>query len=846
MKSEKMIELRRHLPESLLQSILYKPMLIVAAPSGYGKTTIVRSFFGRHPEINTIWFSLGEDETDDNWLWQKICNQFKGLNENVYRQLKELGLPRTGQSMELLSQIILDNLEGPVCLVIDDYQECKSQAINYLLARLGNAEIPNLHIMVISRIYPDFPYEDMLLKGYCNIIDQQALTLSAEETAEIYELNCVKLSQEELARLVEYTDGWIAAVYLTLHDYKRLGHLRLSMNMIHLLKTAIYDKFPRPIQQVLAKMSLFDGFTLEEARYVTEVDLQEIALQGMMEIFGFGHYDVKDGKYIIHSLLRTVARAELDKSEEDKNALYNRDGQWQERHGNLIQAIVNYRKCNNTERIFQLLSGKVNILLYDDAPLLFEDYFQEQPLSVRLQHPAAYLNYIYFLSIQHNTAEGRRLFEEAQEGYDKLQDNELPWEQERLRGELLIIKSLLEFNNLDKMMECMEQAFLLLSGRFSSIFENNLLTYGTPYTLHLYHREQGRLRHMVEKEKEYTRYFMKLMQRVDGGWDELYDAEYEVTIGNMEKALELAKKVSEKARFRKQICVVVSSYYTRFWCLIYLGRVKEFEQTMEELHQEMKGISRPVFVIDYELTYGNAYAKINRLNKVPEWIYNFNLDECSQIIRSVRGGCITYGVILRQRKQWLRLDALAEEMLMPYEKSTHLYALIAAYIYKSIASNYLEGEEKALQWLQKALDIARTDSIKSSFIENGFELLPLLKKLSKTDSYCKELIPYCERWVENNKKFEHKQEEVQLTQRELEIMQLVKEGQRNNEISEKLHIALVTVEKTLTNIYRKLGVSNRAAAVAKYGGGGERPERIDRYGSPYFSIKRSVQSSSAG
>lgn len=816
---EKLTELHRQNLEDALQNILYKPMTIVVAPSGYGKTTVVRKFFKKHPETEAIWFSLGEGERDDNWLWQRICFQFIGLSKDVFNQLIELGLPKTGQEMECLFQIIIDNLNRSICLVIDDYQECKSCEINYILYRLGQADIPNLHLVVISRTHPDFPYEEMMLRGCCSILDQRALTLSVEETVEIYKLNGVTLSEKEIENLVEYTDGWIAAVYLTLLDYKRIGHLRLSMDMIHLLRTAIFDKFPKEVQQVLAQMSVFDKYTLEEARYVTEIDLQEISLQSMMETYGFGHYDIKDGKYMVHSLLRTVAREELDKSGADKNRLYYRDGVWQEKNDSIIRAIINYRKCNQRDEIYRLLSGKDNIKLYDKAPLMFKEFFLEEPLNIRLQHPAAYLSYIYFLSIQYNGVEGQRMLEEALQGYEICNEQDLPWDYDRIKGELSIIESLFAFNNLDYMTGYMQKADELLQGNASSIFESNLLTYGTPYTLHLYHREIGDLKRVVEREKEYTRYFMKLIQHVEGGWDELHDAEYELTIGNMEKALELAKVVSAKAKFRKQTCVIISGYYTRLWVLIYLGKVEEFEQAIEELHAEMKNVTSSVLVIDYELTYGSAYAKINRLDKIPEWIYNFDLDECSQIVKSVRSGCMTYGIILQQLKQWVHLDALAEQMMMPYKKLTHLYVLIAAYLYKAIAATHLENETTGMEWLKKALHIAEADDIKAPFIENAKELLPLLSKLSDTNSFSKKLLPYCETYAVNVKKFDRKKEKVQLTPREKEIMQLVKEGLHNNEIGERLHIAPVTVEKTLTNIYRKLGVSNRAAAVSKCGGG---------------------------
>jgi two-component system NarL family response regulator len=53
-----------------------------------------------------------------------------------------------------------------------------------------------------------------------------------------------------------------------------------------------------------------------------------------------------------------------------------------------------------------------------------------------------------------------------------------------------------------------------------------------------------------------------------------------------------------------------------------------------------------------------------------------------------------------------------------------------------------------------------------------------------------------------------------LTAREIQIMQLVSEGLRNKEIAAALSISEVTVITHLRNIYSKLGVNDRTAALA--------------------------------
>jgi NarL family two-component system response regulator YdfI len=53
-----------------------------------------------------------------------------------------------------------------------------------------------------------------------------------------------------------------------------------------------------------------------------------------------------------------------------------------------------------------------------------------------------------------------------------------------------------------------------------------------------------------------------------------------------------------------------------------------------------------------------------------------------------------------------------------------------------------------------------------------------------------------------------------LTGRELEVLAAVAKGERNKEIAYRLGISERTVKAHLTNVYNKLGVDSRAAAVA--------------------------------
>jgi two-component system nitrate/nitrite response regulator NarL len=59
-----------------------------------------------------------------------------------------------------------------------------------------------------------------------------------------------------------------------------------------------------------------------------------------------------------------------------------------------------------------------------------------------------------------------------------------------------------------------------------------------------------------------------------------------------------------------------------------------------------------------------------------------------------------------------------------------------------------------------------------------------------------------------------------LTQREREVLRLVADGCSAPDMAERLHLSQGTVKSHLQHLYQKLGVSDRAAAVAEAMRGG--------------------------
>lgn len=800
--------------ENILDEVIDKPLIMVVAPSGYGKSTLVRRYFTGKKGIWSVWFPLQSDEQDDNWVWKRLCKKIGEYNEELNDKFEQMELPESKQEITYIIKLLNMYVKTPFYIIMDDYQECSSRCIDELVTQIAGS-VDLIHIVLISRVLPEnIAHEELMLKGKCVCLSQQILKLTDEEMTEIFKENGIELTKKEQDLLYTHTDGWISAVYLCLYEYKKRGRFGNFLGVNHLLKTTIYDKLKARMRKFFMQVSLFDWFDTEGASYVTQTNITENELFECMEKFGFLDYDINSHSFAMHNLFRNVAHMELERSNIDVKLLYDRAGEVSEKRNKYIRAIKYYSKAENWNRIAYLYSGNNGRRLIEQAPNIFMDIKENIKEYVWKNYPTTALNYLYYRTLRDNSYSVMPLYQEV---VDEIKNHPVWKNDKRLMGEMMMIKSILEFNDIDKMTKCLYKAQEYFENKTSVIFEKSLLTYGTTCMTILYFNEAGSLKRVVEQEKQYAKAYMSLTKGSKEGWDTFFDAEYALITGDCEKAYNFAHQVLLQNILRNQPCIIISCYYIILKCLIYLGRKEEFETRIKELNGLIENTKYPLLVMDAELVKGYAYACLGQRDNMPEWLSNFRLENCSKSMRNIRSGCTTYGQLMCYEKNWDMLDMIGQQMMVPYENTSHIYPFITGCIYRAIAKYNLNCKQEAEDFLKQAVEMSKTDYVKMPFIENGIELEPLIDSFGMNDFFepIKPLIDKHKIGINKFLKIKTKDNKYKLTKREAELMEYVKAGYKNAQISEKMHIALVTVEKNLTNIYRKLGVTNRTSAIMK-------------------------------
>jgi LuxR family maltose regulon positive regulatory protein len=167
----------------------------------------------------------------------------------------------------------------------------------------------------------------------------------------------------------------------------------------------------------------------------------------------------------------------------------------------------------------------------------------------------------------------------------------------------------------------------------------------------------------------------------------------------------------------------------------------------------------------------------------------------------------------------------AEKLLSRLSASTGERLGSRIIILTLLAAACKEQPSLADQYLEEALRLAEPEGYIRTFLNMGNPLWTILKSWlnhqpenddESLKSYAYKIILAFE--ANTNIRAESEKENIlpeTLSQRELEVLQLVAEGLTNQQIATRLVISIRTVKKHIENIHGKLGVKNRTQATTR-------------------------------
>jgi LuxR family transcriptional regulator, maltose regulon positive regulatory protein len=199
-----------------LDGVQEAAVTLVAAPPGYGKTTVVRTWCAQR-EAAVAWVTLDATDNDSTRLWSYVATAADRVRNGLGRgALQRLMLP--GGSMEFAVDELMNALatfDRELVIVLDDLHEvtdseCMS-SIDYALAHRP----PSVHFVLITRTDPALELAAFRAGGSLVELRTDSLAFTTDEArALLVEGAEIDLSADDIETLYRRTDGWPAALVL--------------------------------------------------------------------------------------------------------------------------------------------------------------------------------------------------------------------------------------------------------------------------------------------------------------------------------------------------------------------------------------------------------------------------------------------------------------------------------------------------------------------------------------------------------------------------------------------------------------------------------------------------------
>ncbi|MCC2878193.1 LuxR C-terminal-related transcriptional regulator [Lachnoclostridium pacaense] len=816
----KRIYLRRPRIEREFNNMSSYPLTILQAAMGFGKSSSIQAYMAAR-EYSPIYIPLSGSCGSIAYFWERLTSLIEKRNASLGSRLKNLGLPMDMAQLAKIVNLISDTrFDTPVWVILDDYQFIDEADTANLLTAIVAENIPNLHIILLTRSIRALPVTELLSKGLCHIISQDTLRFRKPEINQYFRLQDMEVSGENTDKIFQWTGGWITGIYLLSQRLKN-GEMTLSNEPLEvLLENNFYKTYSPEVQNLLEECSFLDSFTSEQAVCITGNTEAPAILRGLLTSNALivlheesSHYQITD-----------IFKAFLQKKAESKGCataqLYLRMAEWFIGHGNQFRAYNYFYLAGDHDRILRDLDSDQDLDIGAIQYHMIKEILEEITQDKEFTYPLAMLRYLRAsLLWSHDLVQTKKLIVQklgTMECYFKQGALPVP-RKSRILGEIHNTWIFCAFNDPYEIVEHAKKAVGYFNGRYSCIVSNRTeFTYGAPSMLYTYYTTPGRLTADASFISENYAWLERAVQYCGHGYRNLIQAELSLETGDFDAVRLPARKSIIESRMYNQLSIEICAVFALARHALISREPVKARQLMQELMDNRGLEEQPVLNTTAELCHAYISLLTGRTDEVPVWLKNTDNAQTNLIFDGIGFTYIVAGRLLMMEQDDIRLEIMCQEYQRRFDIHSCQFGYIFNDIYCSVAKYRLYGREEGISTLKKALDIASQDAVFMPFIENAAFISEYLKDALEAGSYPEDyknkLLSLCSSQL---KAGPSQAPGTLLTDREKEVLSLLAQGLKHGEMAEQLCVSVPTVRYHIQNIYKKLSVNNRTNAIAK-------------------------------
>lgn len=856
---------------------LDRPLTLVCAPAGYGKSTLLGEWCVSESASGVAfgWLSLDEDDNDPVRFLTYLISAFANASDiDADEMLAWLRSPQPPPPKSIVTALLsrLEAFPHPIAVVLDDYHVVTDQAVHesvsYLLAHLP----ARMHIVVISREDPPFPLSRLRGRGQLSEIRADDLRFTLEEAGQLLEqMLGVELSAEQVRNLDAHTEGWIAGLQLAGLAMKGrenvAGFIRAFAGshrfILDYLTEEVLSRQPEPIQSFLLQTSVLNRLCGELCDAVTG----RSDGQNMLEQIERGNLfliPLDDARYWYryHHLFGDTLRRHLQKASPNLVVdLHRRASQWFEQNGWVVESLEHALLSQDTQQAARLVQQTVEeITLAGQAQTILR-WMNTLPEPVVRTHPRLCISYAAVLMFTHQLEASELWLQAAQQAIYPDEETE---EAKAIAGWAAVIRADIArvTGDLARAVVLAQQAITLLPANealpravgvmnlahsylsdgdvTSSVEEtseealaalrrigNLFATMISITNLARLQMLQGRLR-----QAEITFALAEHIAPGNGRVEQLLNgAAFHVGLGTVfyeRNVLEAAEQHLEmgidlvQGTLSVDADVVTAGYVTLAKLRLIQGDLSSGLASLDEF-AELARVRQfyPPLIAQGAATRALLWLAQGNLSEATRWAAESGLDaDDTDLTYPREREYLTLAHVLIAGGKFADARRLLNRLQQDAEHKGRMLTVIEILVLNALAWHGSGDFEQAVTALAQAVTLAEPEGYIRIFVDRGAAVVELLRQVrmrSVKPQYVTNLLDA----------FDHPAARVptaaepqgandfeRLSEREMEVLRLIADGASNREIADALFISIGTVKRHISNICLKFGTHSRTQAIA--------------------------------
>lgn len=862
---------RPPLIEALGQAVERK-LTLVCAPGGFGKTALL-SRWAEGAGVPVGWVSLTEADNDPATFWLYVAAALDRVEAGLGRDLQAL-VPSAAEGSQWTACVSgVADFPRDFVLVLDDYHAITNPQIHRAVSSLLDHLPPQMHVVLSGRADPPISLARLRAAGELLEVRTQDLRFTAEETATLLnQLKGLGLRADQLGALADRTEGWAAGLQMAALALQGRADVDGFVTafagshrfIVDYLGEEVLERQPDEVRRFLVQTSILDRLTGPLCEAVTGESYGQAMLHRLEHANLFiAELDDQREWYRYHQLFADVLRAELrDREPALEPVLHQRAGAWFEAQGQLPDAVRHALAGNDTDRAADLVERAMEELLARGEMQTVLGWLEALPRAVVGARPALALAYAQRLVDNGHLDAAEAVLQETEVGFPEGDDvagrtllgkvAAIRTFIRRIRGDLQGAVNL-GLQALDLLPES-EYSWrglvtLRLAGAYHQMGDRERAAAGLAQAATLNHQAGSIYYEVVTL---YGQAALLLEEGRTAEAEETYRHALRLCAGHGPETLAAASGAhySLASLFRHQrrldeaeqqvveaIRLAIRGGHTEariygYLLLAFLEQIKGEHEQAHRLVDQARSLVPPE--VAWAMLLIEAW-------EAQLWLLEGNVAAAAEWARTSAAALDDnlYGQTAAPLVILLRVYAATAQTVPLLERLERLGVTTGApvpmahelHLLAALACHQAGDEPRALEALERSLAVVERSGLVGCYVELAPWTGPLLRwALPRTGRA--PLVAELLRMVgteqpgtagtaaaagaavrQANRAPQPLLEP--LSERELEVLQLVASGASNQEIADQLFVALTTVKKHVGNIFGKLGAANRVQAMTR-------------------------------